>query len=117
MLCAIHAVQAGKDVYAEKPMSLYVAEGRALVRAVRKYNRILQVGSQQRSMAMNRLACDFVRTGGLGRIRLVLGVNYPPTGSRRRHARRAGAGRNELGCVAGPDARSGRSMRSYSPIG
>src|ERR1035438_3924969 len=53
--CAIHAVQAGKDVYAEKPMSLYVEEGRALVRAVRKYNRILQVGSQQRSMAMNRV--------------------------------------------------------------
>jgi predicted dehydrogenase len=75
--CAIHAVQAGKDVYAEKPMSLYVEEGRALVRAVRKYDRILQVGSQQRSMAMNRVACDFVRTGGLGRIRLVLGVNYP----------------------------------------
>ena len=76
VLCAIHAVQAGKDVYAEKPLSLYVAEGRALVRAVRKYDRILQVGSQQRSMAMNRLACDFVRNGGLGRIRLVLGVDY-----------------------------------------
>jgi predicted dehydrogenase len=74
--CAMHAVQAGKDVYAEKPLSLYVQEGRALVRAVRKHNRILQVGSQQRSMAMNRVACDFVRTGGLGRIRLVLGVNY-----------------------------------------
>jgi predicted dehydrogenase len=79
VLCAIHAVQAGKDVYAEKPLSLYVAEGRALVRAVRKYNRILQVGSQQRSMAMNRLACDFVRSGGLGRIRLVLAANYPPS--------------------------------------
>jgi predicted dehydrogenase len=77
--CAIHAVQAGKDVYAEKPMSLYVEEGRALVRAVRKYNRILQVGSQQRSMAMNRVACDFVRTGGLGRIHLVLGCNYSET--------------------------------------
>lgn len=76
VLCAIHAVQAGKDVYAEKPLSLYVAEGRALVRAVRRYNRVLQVGSQQRSMAMNRLACEFVRSGGLGRIRLVLGVNY-----------------------------------------
>lgn len=74
--CAIHAVQTGKDVYAEKPLSLYIEEGRALVRAVRKHERILQVGSQQRSMAMNRLACDFVRTGGLGRIRLVLGVNY-----------------------------------------
>jgi predicted dehydrogenase len=75
--CAIHAVQAGKDVYAEKPLTLYVSEGRALVRAVRHYNRILQVGSQQRSMAMNRLACDFVRTGGLGRIWLVIGVDYP----------------------------------------
>ena len=58
-------------------MSLYVEEGRALVRAVRKYNRILQVGSQQRSMAMNRVACDFVRNGGLGRVHLVIGANYP----------------------------------------
>ena len=74
--CAIHAVQAGKDVYAEKPLSIYVAEGRALVKAVRKYNRILQVGSQQRSMAMNVTACNFVKNGGLGRIHLVLGVNY-----------------------------------------
>jgi predicted dehydrogenase len=79
VLCSMHAVQAGKDVYAEKPLTLYVAEGRALVRAVRKYNRILQVGSQQRSMAMNRVACAFVRNGGLGRIRLVLGANYPPS--------------------------------------
>ena len=79
VLCCIHAVQAGKDVYAEKPLTLYVAEGRALVRAVRKHNRILQVGSQQRSMAMNRVACDFVRNGGLGRVRLVLGANYPPS--------------------------------------
>jgi predicted dehydrogenase len=76
VLCCIHALQAGKDVYAEKPLTLYVSEGRALVRAVRHYNRILQVGSQQRSMAMNRVACEFVRNGGLGRIRLVLGVNY-----------------------------------------
>jgi predicted dehydrogenase len=74
--CAIHAVQAGKDVYAEKPLTLYIAEGRALVRAVRKYNRILQVGSQQRSMAMNRVACDYVRSGGLGRLLFVQGVAY-----------------------------------------
>jgi predicted dehydrogenase len=74
--CCIHAVQAGKDVYAEKPLTLYISEGRALVRAVRKYNRVLQVGSQQRSMAMNRVACDFVRNGGLGRILFVQGVAY-----------------------------------------
>lgn len=77
VLCAIHAVQAGKDVYAEKPLTLYVTEGRALVGAVRRYERILQVGSQQRSMAMNRLACEFVRKGGLGRLWFVQGVNYP----------------------------------------
>jgi predicted dehydrogenase len=77
VLCSIHACQAGKDVYAEKPLTLYIEEGRALVNAARKYDRIVQVGSQQRSMAMNRLACDFVRAGGLGRILFVEGVNYP----------------------------------------
>jgi len=55
VLCAMHACQAGKDVYCEKPLSLYVQEGRALVNAARKLNRVVQVGSQQRSMAMNRL--------------------------------------------------------------
>lgn len=76
VLCSIHACQAGKDIYAEKPLTLYVEEGRALVRAVRKYGRILQVGSQQRSMAMNKLGSEFVRNGGLGRIQFVQGVNY-----------------------------------------
>ncbi len=77
VLCSIHACQAGKDVYAEKPLTVCVAEGRALVRAARRYGRVFQVGSQQRSMAMNRVACDFVRDGGLGRLQFVLGVNYP----------------------------------------
>lgn len=72
----IHACQAGKDVYAEKPLTLYVAEGRAMVNAARRYNRVFQVGSQQRSMAMNRLACEFVRTGGLGKLYFVQGTNY-----------------------------------------
>jgi predicted dehydrogenase len=75
-LCSIHACQAGKDVYAEKPLTVYLAEGRAIVSAARRYNRIFQVGSQQRSMAMNRLASDFVRNGGLGKIHFVEGVNY-----------------------------------------
>jgi predicted dehydrogenase len=76
VLPCIHACQAGKDIYAEKPMTVYIAEGRALVNAVRKYKRIFQVGSQQRSMEMNRLACEFVRSGGLGKLQLVQGVNY-----------------------------------------
>jgi predicted dehydrogenase len=76
VLPCIHACQAGKDIYAEKPLTLYIREGRVLVNAVRKYNRILQVGTQQRSMAMNRIACELVRTGGLGKIKEVLARNY-----------------------------------------
>lgn len=75
-LCSIHACQAGKDVYAEKPMTVYLAEGRAMVRAARRYNRVFQVGSQQRSMAMNKLGCEFVRGGGIGKVQFVEGVNY-----------------------------------------
>ena len=49
----IHACQAGKDIYAEKPLTLYIGEGRTLVKAVRKYKRVLQVGTQQRSMEID----------------------------------------------------------------
>jgi len=76
VLPCIHACQAGKDVYAEKPLTLYISEGRALVNAVRHYGRILQVGSQQRSMEMNRVACELVRSGGLGKILEVRAINY-----------------------------------------
>jgi len=77
VLPSIHACQAGKDVYAEKPLTVYIAEGRALASAVRKHRRVFQVGTQQRSMEMNRCACEFVRGGGLGKIKLVQGINYP----------------------------------------
>ena len=76
LLC-INSCQAGKDVYAEKPLTLYVAEGRAIVKAAERYKRVFQVGSQQRSMAMNQIACKFVRDGGLGPIHFVQGCNYP----------------------------------------
>lgn len=76
VLPCIHACQAGKDVFAEKPLTLYISEGRALVNAVRHYGRILQVGSQQRSMEMNRVACELVRNGGLGKILEVRAINY-----------------------------------------
>jgi predicted dehydrogenase len=76
VLPCIHACQAGKDVYAEKPLTLYVREGRALVNAVRHYDRILQVGSQQRSMEMNRVACEMVRSGRLGKVLEVRAINY-----------------------------------------
>ncbi len=77
----IHACQAGKDIYAEKPLTLTIAEGRALVRAVRKYERVFQTGSQQRSMEYNRYPCQLVREGRLGKIHTVLAANYTGPGS------------------------------------
>ena len=77
VLVAIHACQAGKDIYAEKPLTLYIGEGRELVKAVQKHQRVLQVGTQQRSMEMDQMSCALVRNGGLGKIKLVQAVNYP----------------------------------------
>ena len=73
----IHACQAGLDVYAEKPLTLTISEGRTLVQAARKYQRVFQVGSQQRTMEMNRFACELVRSGGIGKLKVVSAVNYP----------------------------------------
>jgi hypothetical protein len=66
-LPAIHACQAGKDVYLEKPMTLTVSEGRLMVDAARKHKRLVQVGSQQRSMAANRSFPCAMRTVSLSR--------------------------------------------------
>jgi len=68
---AIAACKAGKDVYLEKPMTLTIYEGQQLVKAVRKYNRILQVGSQQRSSDEFLTAATIAREGLLGRIQNV----------------------------------------------
>jgi predicted dehydrogenase len=76
VLPSIHACQAGKDVYAEKPLTLYIREGRVLVDVVRKEKRVFQVGSQQRSMELNRIACELIRSGGLGKVKQVRAVNY-----------------------------------------
>ncbi len=76
VLAGILACQAGKDVYCEKPLSLYIREGRALVNAARKYKRVVQTGTQQRSMEMDRFACEFVRGGGIGKIKWVECVNF-----------------------------------------
>ena len=77
VLAAIHACQAGKDVYLEKPLSLTIREGRVLVETVRKHGRVLQTGSQRRSMKYHRLGCELVRNGVVGKIHTVLIMNYP----------------------------------------
>ena len=71
-LPAIHACQAGKDVYGEKPLSLTIREGRRMVEAVRKHQRVFQTGAQQRSMLRNRQACELIRNGRLGQIKEVV---------------------------------------------
>jgi predicted dehydrogenase len=67
-LQTVHACQAGKDVYVEKPLSLCVAEGRKMVDAVRTHNRVCQVGIHRRSVALCEEATTFVRNGGLGKV-------------------------------------------------
>jgi predicted dehydrogenase len=73
---AITAMQMGCDVYIEKPMALTIAEGRYMVRAARRYNRVTQVGTQQRSIPINNWASDIVKNGGLGKVHTVLAPNF-----------------------------------------
>ncbi|MCY2990831.1 MAG: Gfo/Idh/MocA family oxidoreductase [Planctomycetota bacterium] len=73
---SILAMQMGVDTYIEKPMCLTIAEGRAMVRAARKYERVTQVGTQQRSMPINNWASDLVKNGSLGKIHTVLAPNF-----------------------------------------
>jgi hypothetical protein len=77
LLICVEACQAGKDVYAEKPMTLTIREGRLMVQAARKYKRVFQVGSQQRSQWQNCTGCELIRKGGLGKVSKVIAYNYP----------------------------------------
>ncbi len=69
-LATIWACQAGKDVYVEKPVSHNIAEGRRMVEAARKYNRIVQAGTQRRSGADYKEAIDLIKQGKIGDVRL-----------------------------------------------
>ncbi len=70
------AMQAGADVYIEKPMCLTIAEGRQMVTAARKYKRVTQVGTQQRSIPINNWASDLVKNGALGKVHTVIAPNF-----------------------------------------
>ena len=77
-LAAIWAVQAGKDVYVEKPVSHNVWEGRQLVKAARKYEKIVQTGTQSRSSQAIKEAIEWVKAGNLGKITVARGLCYKP---------------------------------------
>lgn len=72
----IHACQAGKDVYVEKPLGMTVVESRKMVEAARKYKRVVQVGTQQRSMLPDQIACEIVRKGMLGKRQKAICFSY-----------------------------------------
>jgi len=77
-LATVLAAKAGKDVYCEKPISLTIRGARAMVRTVRRYGRVFQSGLQQRSTAEFRAACRLVRSGAIGKVRVVY-VAFPGT--------------------------------------
>ena len=76
---AVRAAEAGKDIYCEKPLSLTVREGRAMVNAARKYDRVFQTGSMQRSWPEFRQAAELIRNGYIGEIKSIkVNVGPPP---------------------------------------
>jgi len=75
-LPTIMACQAGKDVYCEKPLATSIEEGRRMVSAARKYNRVVQIGTQQRSSEHFGDAVAYVQSGKLGKIRQVRAWAY-----------------------------------------
>ena len=103
----IQAMQAGIDAYIEKPMCLTIAEGRAMVKAARKYNRVTQVGTQQRSMPINNWASDLVKNGAIGKI---LTVHCPELRRPDRWTKTSVEGRQGAG--ASPGGTCGRTRPS-----
>src|SRR5687768_3913129 len=89
-LMCVEACAAGKDVYVEKPLSLAVAEGRAMVNAGRKHNRIVQCGIQRMSSPFCQEAAEAIRSGAIGKVTVVRafhvqnewpkGIGNPPDG-------------------------------------
>jgi predicted dehydrogenase len=70
-IIAIEAAKAGKDIFCEKPLSLTVVEARAMVNAARRYGRVFQTGSMQRSRREFRVACELVRNGRIGTLQTI----------------------------------------------
>ena len=75
-LICLHAMQAGLDVYAEKPLTLTIEEGQYLIRAEKAYGRVFQTGTQQRSIPINNFGSDLVKKGAIGRVHTVICPNF-----------------------------------------
>ena len=77
-LATIWALQAGKHVYVEKPAAHTVAEGRRMVEAARRYNKVVQVGTMNRSRPVVRQAIKFIHEGGIGKVYMARGLCFKP---------------------------------------
>jgi len=73
----VMVAQAGKDVYCEKPLCRTIDEGRRMVETARRYDRVVQMGTQYRSITRSRQACEWVRNGRLGEVRTVRLTHRP----------------------------------------
>jgi predicted dehydrogenase len=73
----IMAAKAGKHIYCEKPLSLTIAEGRAMAEAVRRYGVIFQTGTQRRSSQQYRFVCELIRNGRIGRLKKAVTIIGP----------------------------------------
>ncbi|MGL6225695.1 MAG: Gfo/Idh/MocA family protein [Thermoguttaceae bacterium] len=80
-LAGIWAMQAGKHAFIEKPLCHNVHEGKALVAASKKYNKVVQTGTQCRSNKANIDAVEFTRNGGIGEVKLARGLCYKRRGA------------------------------------
>ncbi|MBX6311623.1 MAG: Gfo/Idh/MocA family oxidoreductase [Isosphaeraceae bacterium] len=85
-LATVAAAEAGKDIYCEKPLANTITEGRAIVDAVARNQRILQTGSHERSTPSIRFACELVRSGRIGRVHTVR-INLPDDDKHHRQAK------------------------------
>ena len=108
----ILACQAGKHVYVEKPASHNMKEGQAMIRAARKYDRVVQVGIQSRSGRNYEEACDYIRTGVLGKVMFAKGWESARQKSIGFSARRLSAARGGLRYVA--RARSRAALQPHA---
>ena len=100
-IACVLACQAGKDVYVEKPTSLTVREGRVMVDAARKYDRIVQVGTQHRSAPHFMKIAEMIQRGDIGPVKFVRVWNY------------ANHTPNGIGRKAGPEAPDGLDWDMY----
>ena len=104
-LLTVLACQAGKDVYVEKPASHNVVEGRRMVEAARKYNRVVQLGTQRRSTPHVKDAIARVRSGGIGKVGMARAWIHQATEDDRPRQAWTGARRRRLRDVARPRPR------------